>query len=512
MSDFDKYSSLQPPSDVQERVTWLRQQEERIANLVRRKLVALIVDATESFNRSLTASGDMSVFDSIPTQWSSWVDDVLLEELQGMYLAGGLLAYETSSASGVLSDSVTNLWVEVVNQNAADYALTAQNRMKDVGMTAWNDIKNKVSKSIETGTSVEDLKTLLEKNRSFSEFRADTIARTETLNAYNNGNWEGNQALGEYGPTHKYWMATLDGRARGTHVAVDNEVVPINEPFVVGGEAMMYPHSPGASAKNVVNCRCTYGVLWPGDPHPVTGEPIGQATPVIMQATIQPSSSPLLDELQGTVRYGSGDEIPGTREFIARLSNDEVTALRRYTGSAYEDLNYNLRQIAAGRSGYDLTPDQQNLIRHLDSAIAKAGTREPVITYRGMGLPDPPIQGWRLLPIEEQRTLWAEHLAEKYPVGSRVDFGGQYVSTGTDIAAPLDASLANTTNPGVIFEIEARSGATLKGVSKFEDEYEILLGRDSQFEVVRVEGRVTFEDEIYERTSVRTVVVLREIV
>lgn len=277
MSDFDKYSSLQPPTDPGERVEWLRAQEERIARLVRRELVRLIDSSTEAFVNSLTATGDMSYFDQIPTRWNMWVDDVLLEEIEGMFLAGGLTAVTTADGTLRIADSLADSWVEVVNQNAADFAKVAQNRMKDVGMTAWNDIKNKVSTSIEKGTSVEDLKTLIERNRSFSEFRADTIARTETLNAYNNGNWQGSQALGQYGPTHKYWINTGDARSRETHNTVGNQAaIPISEPFNVGGEPMMFPHSPGASAKNVVNCRCVYGELWPGDIDPNTGNPVGE--------------------------------------------------------------------------------------------------------------------------------------------------------------------------------------------------------------------------------------------
>lgn len=273
MSDFEKYSSLQPPTDLQERIDWLRVQEDRIAILVRRELVRLIDQATEAFVNSLTATGDMSYFDQIPMLWSMWVEDVLLEELQGMFLAGGLTAASGSDGVIRILDNFADQWVEVVNQNAVEYALTAQNRMKDVGMTAWNDIKNKVSQSIEKGTSVEDLKVLIEKNRSFSEYRADTIARTETLNAYNNGNWQGSQALGEYGPTHKFWINTGDARSRETHNAVGSQpAIPMGQAFVVGGEEMMYPHSPGASAKNVVNCRCLYGELWPGDIDPITGE------------------------------------------------------------------------------------------------------------------------------------------------------------------------------------------------------------------------------------------------
>jgi len=32
--------------------------------------------------------------------------------------------------------------------------------------------------------------------------------------------------------------------------------VPINEPFIVSGEELMYPGDPNASAGNYIRCRC----------------------------------------------------------------------------------------------------------------------------------------------------------------------------------------------------------------------------------------------------------------
>lgn len=276
MSDFADYSHLIPPADRTEREAWFLEQEERIARKTRAALLSIIDEATNQFVNSIVATGDMTYFDSIPMRWAAYVDDVLIEDMQGMFLSGGLTAYIAAEGAVGIAQEVAGQWVEVVNQQAVDYALQATNRMKDVGSTTWNTIKNMVSQSIETGTSNDDLRELIMKNRRFSEYRADTIARTETSNAYLNGTWEGTQALGEYGPTHKYWINTSDNRTREAHVFApsSNGVIPVGQPFIVGGEEMMYPHSPGASAKNVVNCRCDIGTLYPGDTNPFTGEPV----------------------------------------------------------------------------------------------------------------------------------------------------------------------------------------------------------------------------------------------
>jgi len=271
MSDFADYSHLIPPTNRNEIFDWFEEQEERVAKKTRDALTEIIGEPTEAFVNSLVATGDMSYFDSIPMKWAAYVDDVLIAELQGMFLSGNLSAILNSPFNAILTESLGSTWISVVNQSAVDYALEATNRMSNVGMTAFNDIKNEVSKAIKEGTSTEQMSRTLKKTQNFSRYRADTIARTEMANAYNNGSWVGQAALGEYGPTHKFWVLRQDKNSRPTHVAVNQKTLPINQPFIVGGEPMMYPHAPDASAKNVVNCRCMVLFLHPGDVNPETG-------------------------------------------------------------------------------------------------------------------------------------------------------------------------------------------------------------------------------------------------
>jgi len=273
MSDFGKYSPFEPPTVLRERQAWLIEQEERIARRTRRAIVKVVEQSTNEFLDTLTASGDMGVFDRIPASWMIYVDDYLLDELQGMYLSGGLTAWITTVGDR-LPDTVALRWVDVVNNGAAEYAKVARNRMSDVGLTTWNTVKDKVSTSIVRGRSIEETKQDIERVTGFSEFRADTIARTETISAFVNGDWQSMNALEEFRPTHKYWMATGGPRGRPEHTAVDGQVLLIDELFDVGGEQMMAPHDMNASAANVVNCRCGVGYLYPGESDPTTGEPI----------------------------------------------------------------------------------------------------------------------------------------------------------------------------------------------------------------------------------------------
>lgn len=81
------------------------------------------------------------------------------------------------------------------------------------------------------------------------------IARTEAHTALERGAWEAANSLGVR--VTKEWVSREDSRVRFAHAAAHGQVREIDENFVVGGELMMYPGDPKASARNNANCRCT---------------------------------------------------------------------------------------------------------------------------------------------------------------------------------------------------------------------------------------------------------------
>lgn len=93
-------------------------------------------------------------------------------------------------------------------------------------------------------------------------YRAETIARTESINALRAGQQEAvRQAFDKSDildkEIEKEWDASGDGRTRPDHDAADGQtVVGLNTPFIVGGEQLLYPGDPSGSAANTVNCRC----------------------------------------------------------------------------------------------------------------------------------------------------------------------------------------------------------------------------------------------------------------
>ena len=83
-------------------------------------------------------------------------------------------------------------------------------------------------------------------------------ARTAVTGAQNAGRQDQYEKAAEMGiKVRKRWIATKDMRTRHEHGMADGQVVDVDEPFIVGGEEMMFPGDPSGSAWNVYNCRCT---------------------------------------------------------------------------------------------------------------------------------------------------------------------------------------------------------------------------------------------------------------
>lgn len=103
--------------------------------------------------------------------------------------------------------------------------------------------------------------------------RAVTIARTETVSAYNGATEDAFEVFEEaFGiELEKVWLASMDHRTRDTHFAADGQRVPKNGAFVVGGFPGQYPGDPGLPAKERINCRCTVLYVEPGEETDMSG-------------------------------------------------------------------------------------------------------------------------------------------------------------------------------------------------------------------------------------------------
>lgn len=120
-------------------------------------------------------------------------------------------------------------------------------------------IRGAISRGIEEGMSVPEIGSQIRgRATQIAAWRANTIARTETHSAAQNGSL---QVAADSGKVRlKRWVPVRDGRTRQgdnsdfNHYSPDRGEVPVNEPFIISGEQLMHPGDPSGSAGNIINC------------------------------------------------------------------------------------------------------------------------------------------------------------------------------------------------------------------------------------------------------------------
>lgn len=157
---------------------------------------------------------------------------------------------------------IERTWVERFQQHVMS---VGGEHITSITETTRKFVRGIIAQAGEEGWSVQEAATALRKKWSdISEYRAVAISRTEILSASNLGSFTGAQTVAsEVGlALDKVWLTSVDGREREWHMLANGQKVDLNEAFIVNGEQMMTPgdSSLGASADNIVQCRCTFYV------------------------------------------------------------------------------------------------------------------------------------------------------------------------------------------------------------------------------------------------------------
>ncbi|HEX8626881.1 MAG TPA: phage minor head protein [Catenuloplanes sp.] len=177
--------------------------------------------------------------------------------------------------AGVI-DAGGDLEVLRVAQSKDEYLAALPNRLVGVPDTAWQQVTAAVAELTQDGASIPRIRDAIEAilaERSWDD-RAVTIARTETIGAYNAGTltaWLTSQAALDE-KLDKVWVATHDERTRDDHRDADGQRVPLDSVFMVGGVPLRFPGDPDAAAAQVVNCRCTMIEIEGGEALPAVPE------------------------------------------------------------------------------------------------------------------------------------------------------------------------------------------------------------------------------------------------
>jgi HK97 family phage portal protein len=179
-------------------------------------------------------------------------------------MAEGL--YEDVSATSLAALSArVGIAFDVSNPWVSDFIRARANQLAgQVTQTTYDAIQAALDDGVGVGESIDQLadriRTLF--TQTYRN-RAETVARTEVISAYNGAGVLGASTLPADVVAGQEWIATRDGRTRVEHSEADGQVVGIGTAFSVAGVSMAYPGDPNGGASNTVNCRCTVAFLTP---------------------------------------------------------------------------------------------------------------------------------------------------------------------------------------------------------------------------------------------------------
>lgn len=356
--------------------------------------------------------------------------------------------------------------------------------------------------------------------------RSSTIARTEVGAATAIG---ADAAADASGLTlDKEWCATEDARTRPAHAGADGQSVRMDESFTVDGEALKYPKDPNGSAALTINCRCVclYNPRIPGasepkpkpvavaepvsnqpnpdaigipKPKPVTKKPKPRVKPVPKPAAPE---GPTLAEREAALSGWMGPNVDWLERSVKEQWRDhgydkvmslrEAAAVKHYTGSGYAEINAALRTDAAPTGASASLSVFKKAARALNDVLGRLGKPHVGDVYRGIN--------------PERVGAVTEEVIKDYVVGKTVTWPAFTSSTTA-------RGTAGAFGDRIYFIIDAKTPRSLKKLSAYPGENEVLFRAGTKFEVrdvtKRPDGRYTVKlAETSDEPRVKAAVVL----
>ncbi len=195
--------------------------------------------------------------------------------------------------------------------------------VSEVNATTRAALIAEISEGIRAGESTDQLKRRVQDvYETLRGYRAEVISRTETLRSLNFATIESYKQSGVV--EGKEWLTALDEKVRDAHRAVDGKVVPLNEPFIVGGERMMQPGDPSASVSNTVQCRCTL-------------IPVTSVKWMAMQAVARSKKKLQTEELMELVAKKVAQKQLQKQQAQVEVQKQEVVKLKEEVGKLVEE-------------------------------------------------------------------------------------------------------------------------------------------------------------------------------
>jgi hypothetical protein len=215
--------------------------------------------------RDLETRKDASkVFDK--KHWAAETADAM----RGQYAVIATAAGEAANAKiGTLYQNSTGdiYGYNVKDPQAQDFIDARANQLAgSVTDSTYDAIQNQMDEGAQAGESIPQIASRIQNVFDVATTsRAVMIARTEVIGAYNGATDQIANSLPSDVAAGEEWIAELDDHTRAAHEAADGQQVACGDPFSVDGEDLQYPGDPAGSPENVIQCRCTLGILTPAE-------------------------------------------------------------------------------------------------------------------------------------------------------------------------------------------------------------------------------------------------------
>lgn len=374
-----KQEQLRAGKITQDEYNYWRKGQVMIGKRWQEMVNSLAADYTNANRLAMSMVGD-----SLPGVYALNHDYGTFQVEKGSMVDTSYTLYDRSTVEGLIRD----------NPNLLPKAKV--NIPKDL---RWNKqhVNNAVLQGILQGESNDKIASRLQTVTSMNHTAAIRNARTMTTGAENAGRTDSYKRAAEMGiELEQEWLATLDGRTRDSHRALDGERIPLAKDKwhpAKFSNGCRYPGDPEGPAWEVYNCRCTLVVAIKG---------------------IDQSDAPRNSKLGGM----SYEEWYGGKlheKKVSKVASEDTTVYTKFDGGV-ESVRYSIQQYSSWvesltsrerdalnkygytsnnvarylRRGPDSIPeytvkDTADQIKGIDSAMKKATIKDPITVYRGVG-------------------------------------------------------------------------------------------------------------------------------
>jgi len=155
-----------------------------------------------------------------------------------------------------LADLALELQLDLNSARAAAFVTRqAQRSLALTEATTREAVRKQISEGLAANESLGQIVERIRVMPEFGQARAVTIARTETVSAYNFATKDAWEQSGVVEQTE--WLSSRDTAVRESHAEADGQRVSIGQAYSVGGASLAFPGDPGGPPEEVIQCRCT---------------------------------------------------------------------------------------------------------------------------------------------------------------------------------------------------------------------------------------------------------------